>query len=200
MAEAASMAAPAAFRPTVLSPEALDFAPDLLAIQERPPGRLPRALLLTVAALILLLVVWASFARLDVIATADGRLVPLTFTKVVQPAEAGVVTEILVQEGAAVKEGQVLLRLDARQSLADTTALGKDVALRKLTLRRIEAELADQPFMPAKGEPVELFAQMDAQFRARRQAYLDGVAQETENLNKARADLLSSRKRPAVPS
>jgi HlyD family secretion protein len=176
----------------VLSPDALDFAPDLLAIQERPPGRLPRALLLTVAAMVLLLVVWASFARLDVIATADGRLVPLTFTKVVQPAEAGVVTEILVQEGTAVKEGQVLLRLDARQSQADTAALSKDFSLRKLTLRRIEAELADQPFLPARGEPVELFTQMDSQFRARRQAYLDAIAQETENLNKAKADLLSS--------
>jgi HlyD family secretion protein len=176
----------------LLAPEALDFAPDLLAIQERPPSRLPRSLTLSVVALVLLLIVWAAFAQLDIIATAEGRLVPLTFTKVVQPAEAGVVTEILVNDGDVVKEGQLLIKLDARMSQADTAALSKDVALRKLTMRRIEAELADRTFLPAKDDPVELFGQVEAQFRARRQAYLDAVAQESEALNKAKADLRAS--------
>jgi hemolysin D len=192
VAETVPIAPPSSLRATVLAPEALDFAPDLLAIQERPPARLPRVLTITVVSLIGVLLLWATFAQLDVIATAEGRLVPLTFTKVVQPAEAGVVTEILVGDGDQVKEGQVLIRLDARLSQADTGALGKDVALRKLTLRRIEAELGDRPFLPGKDEPVELYAQIEGQFRARRQAYLDAVAQENETLNKARADLLGS--------
>ncbi|WP_140630181.1 HlyD family type I secretion periplasmic adaptor subunit [Methylibium rhizosphaerae] len=176
-------------RAPLLSPEALDFAPDLLAIQERPPARLPRTLLMTVAALIGLLLVWAVFAKLDIIATAEGRLVPLTFTKVVQPAEAGVVAEILVKDGDVVQQGQLLLRLDARLSQADTQALGHDVALKKLTLRRIDAELADRPFLPGKEDPMSLYAQVEGQFRARRQAYLDSLAQEHEALNKARAEL-----------
>jgi hemolysin D len=176
----------------VLTPEALDFAPDLLAIQERPPQRLPRALLLTVAALLGLLIVWALFAKLDVIASAEGRLVPLTFTKVVQPADAGVVSEILVKDGDLVQEGQLLMRLDARLSQADTQALGTDVAMRKLTLKRIDAELADRAFLPSKDDPIELYNQIEGQFRARRQAYQDAVAQENEALNKARADLQAS--------
>jgi hemolysin D len=180
-----------------LSPEALDFAPDLLAIQERPPARLPRALLLTVAALVGLLLVWAVFAQLDIIATAEGRLVPMSFTKVVQPAEAGVVTDILVKEGDAVKAGQLLMRMDARASQADTEALGREVALKKLTLRRIEAELADRPLLPGRGEPAELYAQVDAQFRARRQAYLDGVAQEEQTRARAQADLLAAQQQLA---
>jgi len=176
----------------LIDPEALDFAPDLLAIQERPPSRMPRALAITVVSLIGLLLVWAAFAQLDVIATAEGRLVPLTFTKVVQPAEAGVVTEILVDDGQVVKEGQLLMKLDARLNQADAHALGTDVALRKLTLRRIDAELNDRALLPATGEPPELFAQVAGQYRARRQAYLDAVAQENETLNKARADLLAA--------
>jgi hemolysin D len=173
----------------VLSPDALDFAPDLLAIQERPPQRLPRTLLLTVAALIGLLILWSVFAKLDIIATAEGRLVPLTFTKVVQPADAGVVSEILVKDGDRVTQGQVLMRLDARLSQADTKALGTDVAMRQLTLKRIEAELADRKFLPGKDERMDLYSQVEGQFRARRQAYLDAVAQEEEALNKSRADL-----------
>ena len=185
--------------------DALDFAPDLLAIQERPPARLPRALVATVAALVAVLLVWAVFAKLDIIASADGRLVPISFTKVVQPAEAGVIVEILVHDGDVVKEGQLLMRLDARLSQADTAALGKDVGLKKLTLRRIEAELADRLFMPSKNDPVELYAQVESQFRARRQAYLDAVAQETETLNRAKSDLsgaqqVLSKLRQTLPS
>ncbi|WP_457330198.1 HlyD family type I secretion periplasmic adaptor subunit [Rhizobacter sp. P5_C2] len=176
----------------VLDPDALDFAPDLLAIQERPPARLPRVLLVTVAVLIGLLLAWSVFAQLDIIATAEGRLVPISFTKLVQPAEAGVVTDILVKDGDAVTEGQLLLKLDARASQADTAALGQEVALKKLTLRRIEAELADQPLLPGRGEPPLLYAQVDAQFRARRQAYLDAVAQEQETRARAQADLHAS--------
>jgi hemolysin D len=175
-----------------LTAQALDFAPDLLAIQERPPARLPRVLLATVAVLIALLIVWATFAKLDIIASADGRLVPMTFTKIVQPADAGVVTEILVKDGDLVAEGQVLIRLDPRLSQADTQAFGTEVALRKLTLRRIEDELADRPSLPKAGDRMDLYAQIDGRFRAQRQAYLDGVAQEHEAQNRARADLAAA--------
>jgi len=177
----------------MLGPEALDFAPDLLAIQERPPERLPRVILASVVGLVVILLLWAAVARLDIIAVAEGRLVPASFTKIVQPSEAGVVSEILVNDGDAVREGQVLLRMDARLSTADTQALGTDVALRRLTLQRIDAELLGKEALPTKGTRLDLFAQVDSQFNARRQAYQDALAQETEALHKARADLAAAR-------
>jgi HlyD family secretion protein len=173
---------------TILGPEALDFAPDLLAIQERPPERLPRVVLGSVVALVAILLVWALFAELDIIASAEGRLVPASFTKVVQPSEPGVVSEILVTDGDAVRTGQVLLRMDARLSTADTQALGTEVALRQFTLQRIDAELGGRAVLPVKGVRMDLFTRVENQFKARRQAYQDALAQETEALNKARAD------------
>lgn len=179
-------------RRALLDPDALDFAPDLLAIQERPPSRLPRAVVITVGVLIGILLLWSMLAKLDIIASAEGKLVPLTFTKVVQPAEAGVVSDILVREGDVVKQGQLLIRLDQRAAAADVHALDKDVALKRLTLRRIDAELSDGAFLPVRGDAPELFAQAQAQFHAHRQAYLDALAEETEGGNKARAELLSA--------
>jgi HlyD family secretion protein len=178
--------------PGLLDPAALDFAPDLLAIQERPPARWPRALLSCTGALVGVLLGWAALARLDVVASAEGRLVPLTFTKVVQPAEAGVVADILVKDGDVVQAGQLLLRLDPRLAVADTTALRRDVALKQLILRRIEAELRDVPFLSTPDDARELFAQVESQYRAHRQAYQDGVAQEAEALNKAQAELAAA--------
>jgi hemolysin D len=177
---------------TELSPAARDFRPDLLTIQHSPPTPWPRGALLMVAALVLGLLIWAIFAKLDVIATAQGRLVPISFTKVVQPAEPGVVVDILVKDGDTVKSGQVLLRLDARLAQTELAALSKDVTIKRLSLQRIEAELSNRPFVAPVGSPPEVASQVEAQYRARRQSYLDALAQETENINKAKADLASA--------
>lgn len=175
-----------------INPAAHDFRADLLTLQQSPPSNWPRGALLAVAGLVLALVLWAVFAKLDIIATAQGRLVPLSFTKVVQPAEPGVVVDLLVKDGQLVQAGQVLLRLDARLARSEIGGLTHDVAIKKLSLSRIEAELGDQAFVIPAGAPPDVAAQIEAQFRARRQSYLDAMSQEAEALNKAKADLASA--------
>src|SRR5687768_13084729 len=91
---------------------ALDFAPEILAVQERPPAPLPRVVLYTLLVLFAFLMIWSLIGKLDIVSTAQGKLVPQSYVKIVQPAEAGVVEEILVREGDRVRAGQVLLRLD----------------------------------------------------------------------------------------
>ena len=188
-----------------LAVQAHDFAPDLLTVQLSPPSRLPRTVVLGLTALVACMLAWSFFAELDIVATAQGRLVPISYTKVVQPAEAGVVSEILVKDGDAVKAGQVLLRLDARLSQNDLLAQGQDVAIKRMTLARIAAELAGANApnpqasvlapqggagSPALAGPLQaqIHAQVQAQFQARRQAYQDALAQELQSLEKARAE------------
>lgn len=181
-----------ASKPRIQAPT-LDFAPDLLALQERPPERLPRVVALTVIALTLLTLAWAALARRDVIAVAPGRLVPVSFTKVLQPADNGVVTEILVKEGEVVKAGQVLLRLDARNSAADLQALNQDVSLRRLSLAYINAELAGREPVAVVGAPDALRLQVQTQFAARRRAFEDAVAQESQALLRSQSELQAAR-------
>lgn len=171
-----------------MSKEALEFAPGLLAIQESPPGRMPRAVLYCVAVLLALLSLWAAIGRLDIVATAEGKLVPETYLKLVQPADAGIVKEILVREGERVNAGQVLLRLDAQDAQADAARLGTDLALRSLQLRRIEAETSGRPMRREADDPPELFRQVDTQYRDRRQTYIDTVGQAEEQLRKAQRE------------
>ncbi len=174
-----------------LSPEAADFAPGLLAIQESPPARLPRAMLYCVAALIAGLLLWARFGQLDIIANADGRLVPQTYVKIVQPADSGIVEQILVREGERVAAGQVLLRMDPKDADADTSALKVQLALRSLELGRIDAELGGRPLRRGPTDPADLFAQVLAQERADRAEYLDSLAQAHDQLRRAQNEYSS---------
>lgn len=172
-----------------LSRDALDFAPGLLAIQERPPAKLPRTVLYSVAMLFGILLVWAIFGRLDIVASTEGRLVPQTYVKIVQPAEAGIVQEILVREGQLVEAGQVLMRMDAKLTEADARAIRSEYERKRLQLRRIDAELAGVPMRNDANAPPELFAQLVQQHAAHRQAYLDALSQEQAILGKTRHDL-----------
>lgn len=175
-----------------LAPEARDFAPDLLTLQESPPSRAPRAAMLLVVLLLGLLVAWSVWARLDIVAAAQGRLVPTTYTKVVQPAEAGVVSQVLVQDGDVVRAGQVLLRLDASLAHTDVMALEQEALHKQLTIQRIEAELSDRPFIPPAGAAPHIASQVAAQYLARRQSYTDALAQEQAALVRAQAELASA--------
>src|SRR5260221_9360279 len=95
-----------------LTADPADFAPPLLRIQEKPPAPLAGWLLRLLLGLLAGIVLWSIFGQLDIVAVADGKLVPSTYLKIVQPAEQGVVKEILVKEGEAAEEGQVLLRME----------------------------------------------------------------------------------------
>lgn len=175
-----------------LEAEQWDFSPAVLQAQHAPPSPLPRLILYTMLALFAVLLVWATFGRLDIVAVAQGKLVPETFLKVVQPSESGVIKEILVKEGDEVAAGQVLLRMDTSISTSDRKVLDTDFQLRALQLRRIDAELKGLPLAKKGGDNSALFSQVDAQYRSHRLAYQDALETERAALSKARHDLKSA--------
>ena len=166
-----------------------EFAPGIIKVQAQPPSPLPRAVLYSVLALFGLMLAWACIGHLDIVAVAQGKLVPQSFLKIVQPAESGIVREILVGEGDSVQEGQVLARMDTRLSEADGRALLGELQRKRLQLRRIDAELIGKPLRLLPEDPAGIFAQTEAQYQARRQAYLDALGAEQATLVKAQHDL-----------
>jgi adhesin transport system membrane fusion protein len=77
--------------------------------------RPPQAWIVVIASICAFLLmggVWASWAEVDEISRADGRVIPSGKTQIIQSAEAGVITEILVRPGEQVTKGQQLIRLD----------------------------------------------------------------------------------------
>ncbi|WP_415519761.1 MAG: HlyD family type I secretion periplasmic adaptor subunit [Desulfovibrio aminophilus] len=171
-----------------------DFAPALLRIHESSPSPIGRLVLRVLAGLLGVLFLWSVLGKLDIVSVAEGKLVPHTFLKIVQPAESGIVREILVKEGQTVAAGQVLMRMDTAISEADIRSLEADYERKMLTLRRIDAELAAAPaFKAESGDPPTLFTEIEAQFVANRAALEAALAEETSRLEKAKNDLLATK-------
>jgi len=169
--------------------DTLDFAPAMLRMQQQAPAPLPRLVLYALFVLLAVLLAWAVLGRLDIVAVAQGKIVPQSFLKIVQPAEQGIVREILVKDGDPVREGQVLIRMDARLSNADRSVVDNELKLKALQLRRIDAELAGLRMARRPGDPATLFAQVEAQHKARRQAHQDALDGEKALLTRAQHDL-----------
>ena len=183
---------------------ALDFAPAILRAQHENAPPLPRIVLYIALALFGAMLAWACFGRLDIIAVAQGKLIPSSYVKIVQPAESGVLREILVGDGQEVKAGQVLLRMDTQVTDADQATVDTDLMLRRLQLRRIEAELAGAPFTAKPGDRTDLIEQVTAQSLANRRAYESQLESEQATLAKAQQDLngameMQSRLQQTVP-
>lgn len=177
---------------TTFHPDALDFAQEILILEHQPASPLSRAMLWSLMGLFGALLIWAYVGKLDIIAVAQGKLVPETYLKIVQPADAGIVRKIGVREGDQVHAGQVLMRLDTAVSQADSNIVQSEMKHRELQLRRIDAELSGEPLGRQAGDSLDLFTQIVAQYRANRQAYQDALAHEQAGLTKARQELAAA--------
>jgi hemolysin D len=174
-------------------PLSLRIASTLFEVEADEPAVASRRVLQVVCALVIVLLAWACFARLDIVAVAEGRLVPQTYVKIVQPAEAGIIREILVDEGELVERGQVLVRLDPTVNAADSVATRRELATQRLHVRRIEAELAGKPMTREPTDEPLLFAQVEAQRVSNHQSLVDSVAAETAARDSASRQLDAAR-------
>jgi HlyD family secretion protein len=168
------------------------FLPALVRLQQAPPSPLAHRVLGLLLLLLGGLLLWAFIGELDVVAVADGKLVPQSFLKIVQPADAGIVREILVKEGATVQAGQVLMRMDAVASDADVQALTQEQQRKMLALRRIDAELADRPLLARAGDPPALVREVQSQYSANRAALASAIASEQATLERARGEMAAA--------
>ena len=114
-----------------------DFLPAVLEIQESPPNPLARATVYVIIAFFVIAIGWMIIGKIDIVATAVGKIIPDARIKIVQTAEGGIVQEILTKDGDEVAPGQVLFVLD--QTLSDANMAAMDESLQAA---RLEEEMS----------------------------------------------------------
>lgn len=117
----------------------LQFLPAALEIQETPPSPIGRAITWSIVVLFTLAILWACVGKIDIVATAHGKIVPSDRTKLIQPLEIGTVSLIHVKEGQRVKKGDVLIELDTTSTAADEHRLGNEYSTTQAELARATA-------------------------------------------------------------
>jgi hemolysin D len=120
----------------------LAFLPAALEIVETPPSPTGRMIAATIILLFCAVLAWAAWGKIDIVATATGRVIASGRSKVVQPFETGIVRAIRVQDGQAVRAGDVLIELDPTVNAAERDHLRADLLAEQVNIARINAAIA----------------------------------------------------------
>ena len=168
------------------SQQELAFLPAALEIVETPPPPMAGAIGGTIIALFCVALVWACLARVDIVATATGQIVPSGRTKLIQPLESGVVRAIHVRDGQSVKAGELLIELDPTVVEAELGHLQSDLVAARLEAARLQAALSgyEDPlphFHPPEGaspEAIELQRRFLASQAAEQRSKIEELKQQ----------------------
>ena len=92
--------------------EDLDFIADCKAafLEEKMPYA--NILLFAITAFVVVFIIWAANAKVNEVTRGQGKVIPSGSTKIVQSLEGGILSDIYIEEGQTVEEGQVLLLID----------------------------------------------------------------------------------------
>ena len=145
----------------------------------------------------LVLLLWAHFAILDEVTRGEGKVIPSRQVQVLQSLDGGMVSDILVKEGQAVRAGDLLIKVDPTRMVSSLRENQSQYLSLLAKAARLRALAEGSRFVPppdVEKEAPEIVEQEKALFESRR-AELDatvGVArqqltQRTQDLTSMRA-------------
>lgn len=177
-----------------LQPHEAEFLPAALSLQETPVSPAPRVAMWLVISFTLIALLWACFGKIDIVATAQGKIVPNAGTKVIQPFELSTIKAIHVKDGQPVKAGDVLIELDATTTQADKDRVSSELALNRLQEARAQAMLKalEQQQNPVLLRPSQVtenqFVEADALLQGQYKEYQSKLALLDADIVKKQAE------------
>lgn len=169
-----------------------EFLPAALALRETPVHPAPRIASGVIMALLVIAVLWAAFGKVDVVATAPGKIVPNGEVKTIQSQDTAVVTVIHIKDGQQVHRGDALVDLDATDAITEATRAQSDLYATHAEIARAQSMLGaiDHHRTPKLDASLNLGSKNEQQAE---QHVLDGeYADYVSNLNKMDADIAQS--------
>ncbi len=128
---------------------------------DRPRRRADILLLLALCVFLVATLTWASMAEVELSAVAPGRIVPKGQVKTIRSFEQGKIRRIAVEEGSAVKKGDVLIEFDSTLVDAEISKHTSELQIKSVEAARLEALLGWREaklFRPPGDAPKEIAA------------------------------------------
>jgi len=133
-------ASPGKAKKAVLSQrEIYEFLPAAVEIEQTPASPVGRVILWSIMLLFVIGVTWAIFGKIDIVATAQGKVIPSERVKVIQPLETATIAAIHVEDGQQVKAGEPLITLDTTTTEADVRRLSQEWTEATAQKQRLQA-------------------------------------------------------------
>ena len=132
-----------------------------LAIMEQTPVK-AKQLLYAIAFVLIALILWASFAKVDEVTRGEGRVIPSKQVQVIQSLDGGIVSEILVQEGQTVSVGSPLIRIDETRAVSSLRENQAQYLAFLAKQSRLKSLAENTPFSPppeVRSEAPEIYDQ-----------------------------------------
>ncbi len=130
-----------------------DFEHEADAVMSRSRTHRAQTIVRSAVVMVLLLILWASFAHVEEVTRGDGKVIPSKQLQIVQSLDGGVVTEILVQEGQVVEAGQRLLKIDETRASSGVRESAAQVVALQARRARLVAIAEGAPFKPPAVRP-----------------------------------------------
>ncbi|MDY0052129.1 MAG: HlyD family type I secretion periplasmic adaptor subunit, partial [Aliarcobacter sp.] len=106
---------------------------------------LGRAILWIVVSIMTFGVLWLIFAKIDVVVSARGQVIPTGEIKILQPIETGVISKINIKEGDYITKGQVLMQIDPSVTQTSLDVKERNLEVLNLQIIRLEALINNKP-------------------------------------------------------
>jgi adhesin transport system membrane fusion protein len=149
-------------------------------------------IMVTIITLLVLALVWASWAELDNVTRGEGRIVSSVQNQIVQAAEGGVILRRFVSDNSIVAQGEVLFEIDPVDASSELNRLAQRLAALDIKELRLRAEIEGAVFQI----PAELAARSpmvalseESLFAARRSELAGQLAVLEQRLQQRSQDL-----------
>lgn len=128
-----------------------DFMDDKTAALLVQTPRGGRTILWMVFVIVVIGIVWASWAELDEVTRGIGKVIPSSQIQVIQNLEGGILSALYVQDGDTVEQGQVLLQIDDTRFSSSLRETQLQFWALKAKAARLAAESNSKPFEAPQG-------------------------------------------------
>lgn len=135
------------------------FLPAVLEITETPPSPLGRATMYAIIGVFCFALLLSLICKVDIIAIASGKIISSGHNKLIQPLKSGVVADIFVRDGQAVKKGDPLVQIKFEDAEVNRIRLERELLFASMDVARLTALLAENPlksFAPPSSASEEL--------------------------------------------
>ena len=164
-----------------------EFKPLLIEIEDKPLNPLGRIILYLVLAIMVFATAWLILAKVDVVVSAQGKVIPSGEIKILKPLESGVVSKIFVKESDKVKKGDILIQIDPTVTDASLSSKQDDLAVINSDIALLEALISESNL--SKDELNKLNSSQISLYNSQKQILASTYESNKAKLNSAKLDI-----------